>query len=909
MEATEMKKSLPIFLILLCLLFASTALAEWDESRTYEYTVNSDGTATLISAGYLDDDEGPVKLPSHLGGYPVTAIAPYALKGKTCEQLIIPETVVSIGEYAFQNCYSLLSITIPGTVKTLGNGAFDGCFDMTEATFEDGHIALGDNPFSGCTDLESVFVSDSHPTLKLVDNVLFSKDGARLIAFINCANEDVEEYEVPAGVVEIAGGAFSKNRDLEKVILPESVTRIGNGAFMDCAYLEEINLPSGLSYLGNAAFQACRYLEEITLPAALTEIAGNPFAQCKNLESVEMEAGNAVYAIRNDALVHLASGTLLCRFPYADSDYTVPDGITALADYAMQAQEITSIVFPASLTHIGNYALAENHIASLSLPTALTHIGEGAFKSCVNLQSLMIPAGTEVIGISAFDGCSALSVLEINGGKIGEYAFRNCKMLETLSLKEGVQEIGPSAFNGCISLSALEVPGTVKKIGSNAFGDCSALAQAVIHEGVETIGAYAFYYCYNMRITLPSSLVNIDYSAFRNANNVLYTVPQNSAAEKHIKEKGFTYGYPGDTLSFPEAAGALKTVDEVKAFLAQKAAAMESKFEFYCSAELTKLLLTNSRSNNVSIAGYMLFQSLLADAGIQRFALQYNPTEGFFQVECLYWQGYRLAKIYQNGDLSALTDQEKQALNIALEIANDAKARASSSLELEKIINDEICKRLHYPSFYLSFSFGLFAKLEAPGEEESVVTILTGPSGEADCEGYTDTFYLIATLAGLDVKYMIGTLEGGGHAWNAIQHNGQWYFLDVTNNDFNQRFYNGDVMNHYRYFNLGADKARAQFAWEDRYTSLNIAAATDPALYYYTALGGGVIFDSAALASFLRARYDAGERVIQSLIDSGALSMNAVADVLRKEFVNQGVSLQYMTMELDGRLLLLLDFD
>ena len=98
-----MKKTLLILFTLLCLLCVSSALAEWDEDRTYEYTVNSDGTATLISAGYLGSDE-PVALPSHLGGHPVTAIGEYALKGKTFEQVIIPETVVSIGDYAFQNC-------------------------------------------------------------------------------------------------------------------------------------------------------------------------------------------------------------------------------------------------------------------------------------------------------------------------------------------------------------------------------------------------------------------------------------------------------------------------------------------------------------------------------------------------------------------------------------------------------------------------------------------------------------------------------------------------------------------------------------------------------------------------------------------------------------------------------------
>lgn len=904
-----MKKTLLILFTLLFLLFASTALAEWDESRTYEYTLNADGTATLISTGFLGSDEGPVQLPDKLGGCPLTAIGDYALKGKTCEQLIIPETVVSIGDYAFQNCYSLLSITIPGTVKTMGDGVFDGCFDLVEATFEDGNITIGSNPFSGCNDLETVTVSDTHPTLKLVDNVLFTKDGARLLSFICCANEDVEEYEVPNGVVEIAGGAFQSNNDLEEVTLPESLKRIGDYAFMECYYLEEINIPSGLSYLGDGAFMGCRYLEEIFLPASLTEIKGNPFSQCKGLESVELEAGNPVYAIWNDALVHTPSATLICRFAYADSDYQVPDGIVTLENNALYAQEITSVSLPASLTHIGNNALAENPFAAVILPQGLQEIGEAAFKRCTNLREISIPAGVTKIGNNAFDGCSAIHKAVIMGGEIGKYAFRGCKQMESLDVKAGVTKIGPYAFDGCISLPVLTVPGTVKTVGENAFNGCSALAQVVFEEGVESIGAYAFYYCYNMRMTLPASLTNIDYSAFRSANNVLYTVPQGSQAEKHMKEKGFIYGYPGQELSFPEAPGAMKTVDEVKAFLAQKAANLETNFEFHCSAELTKLLLTNSRSNDVSIAGYELFQSLLADAGIQRFALKYNASEGFFQVECLYWQGYRLAKLHASGDLSSLTHQEKQALDIALQIANDAKARAASPLEMERIINDEICRRLHYPSFYISFSFGLFAKLEAPGKEESVVTILTGETGEADCEGYSDTFYLIATLAGLDVKYMIGTIDGGGHAWNAIRLNDQWHFLDVTSNDYNQRFYTGDIVNYYCYFNIGQDKARPQFAWEDRYASLEIAPVTDPSLYFYTSpMGGGLFTDAAALTAFLRARYDAGERVIQALVDTQAIPMDSVVNILRNEFANQGISLQYVHAQLQEGTLIMLDF-
>ncbi len=96
------------------------------------------GTVTILS--YLGNDP-TVTVPAHVDRYPVTAIADDAFRGTAVTTVIIPETVTSIGWFAFADCRSLTAVILPASVESIGYGAFDGCQALTLITPTDSYAA------------------------------------------------------------------------------------------------------------------------------------------------------------------------------------------------------------------------------------------------------------------------------------------------------------------------------------------------------------------------------------------------------------------------------------------------------------------------------------------------------------------------------------------------------------------------------------------------------------------------------------------------------------------------------------------------------------------------------------------------------------------------------------------------
>ena len=126
-------------------------------------------------------------------------------------------------------------------------------------------------------------------------------------------------------------------------------------------------------------------------------------------------------------------------------------------------------------------------------------IGDYAFRECVALESLSIPAYVTEIGVGAFTDCSSL---------------------KTITFEEGSRlvEIKGSAFMDCVSLQSVTIPASVQAIGTGAFFECKALTSVVINEGTLLIGAYAFQKCSALaEVQLPASLGIYKDSAFINS--------------------------------------------------------------------------------------------------------------------------------------------------------------------------------------------------------------------------------------------------------------------------------------------------------------------------------------------------------------------------------------------------------
>ncbi len=180
---------------------------------------------------------GRIEVPKKLGGFEVGALgalAFHACRGLT--EVVLPETVVSIGNRAFIYCDSLRSLALPPKVKSIGQWALNGCSSLTtvdlancESIFDEGGL------FAFCPSLERISVAPDNPSYRSVDGVLYSADGRRLLA----QPATMTSAKIAPGVEEIGAYAFCDSA-VRRIEVPKSVVRIGPGAFENCRALKEL---------------------------------------------------------------------------------------------------------------------------------------------------------------------------------------------------------------------------------------------------------------------------------------------------------------------------------------------------------------------------------------------------------------------------------------------------------------------------------------------------------------------------------------------------------------------------------------------------------------------------------------------------------------------------------------------
>ncbi len=245
-----------------------------------------------------------------------------------CKNTTIPNSVTTIGDYAFSGCHGLTSIDIPDSVTEIGFGAFESCTGLTSIVIPNSVTAIGGDAFNN-----TAWYKNQPNGMVYAGKVAYKYKGT----MPSGTNMTFKE-----GTLGIAGYAFEDCTRLTSIVIPNTVISIGDGAFYNC---------SGLT-------------------------------------SIVVESGNPRYDSHNNcnAIIETASNTLIagCK------NTTIPKSVTAVGDLAFAGCDgLTSIVIPNSVTSIGDMAFAFcDGLTSIVIPNSVTEIDYFAFYECFGLTDV-----------------------------------------------------------------------------------------------------------------------------------------------------------------------------------------------------------------------------------------------------------------------------------------------------------------------------------------------------------------------------------------------------------------------------------------------------------------------------------------------------------------------------------------
>ena len=235
-------------------------------------------TVTAIEKGQINGAQYLKELIFEEGETPLV-IGADALSGmKSLVKVELPDRLVSIGEYAFEECKSLMMINIPAnmTESSFGNNAFYGCEKLFEIYNESAlEITAGTGDFGGLTaNALNVYTPTSGQSQFNTDEngfiTLAQVDGDKTTVYLVGYTGSATEIIIPSNVDVIYKMAFA-NANITKVEIPEGIVEIGDSAFEDCEYLTEVVIPSTVNKIGKKAFRYCESLKYAVIPASVTD--------------------------------------------------------------------------------------------------------------------------------------------------------------------------------------------------------------------------------------------------------------------------------------------------------------------------------------------------------------------------------------------------------------------------------------------------------------------------------------------------------------------------------------------------------------------------------------------------------------------------------------------------------------
>ncbi|MBQ7202543.1 MAG: leucine-rich repeat domain-containing protein [Eubacterium sp.] len=444
-----------------------------------------------------------------------------------------------IGSYTFRGCYNLESIkvskdnpiydsrnncnaviktasntlvvackntVIPNTVETIGNYAFSSqntCRDITKIKIPDSVTYINWCAFYSCKKLKSV---------------TFSKN----LDIIDC-------------------GAFDGCTALESINLPEKLRIIARGAFHNCRKLKSITFPDSLKHIGVSSFAACSNLKSIYIGKNIQSVKMSAFSYCPKLEKIEVSPENTTYDSRDNcnAIVRTNINAIMlgCK------NTVIPSSVTTIFNSAFRGcKELESIEIPENITTIKVGAFADCvSLTDIKLPSGLEVIDSHMFEGCTSLKKIYIPKSVNSIREYAFSDCPKLKVIEVSDENETFDSRDNCNAVidtqtNTLvagctgtTIPESVKTIGKSAFTNCKGLKDITIPYGVETIKRYSFSSCTDLRSVTFKKSLKKIEPQVFTNCVKLKSIYYSGTrtnwgkIDIDYKYIEDELGTYYT--------------------------------------------------------------------------------------------------------------------------------------------------------------------------------------------------------------------------------------------------------------------------------------------------------------------------------------------------------------------------------------------------
>lgn len=375
------------FIMLLCgVVLPFFASAQEFAFQGLKFKVTDATKKTCQLAGFEAGEIAALSIPSVAtnGGvdYTVTSIADQAFFYSGIRSLTIPNTVLSIGEFAFcwctslsevnfgesvetigenafNTCSSLKTISLPNSLKKLGEGVFSACKLLTTVSLPASVVEIGINIFGESPNLSEINVAEGNTVYASADGVLFKADFSELIQY-PCGNARTE-YTVPEGVKTIDAFAIGNCANLKKLTLASTVKTLEEGAVYTCETLESLTLNEGLEKIGNYAFASATSLESVVIPSTVVTVAEGAFMSAENLSNI-----------------------------------TIGAGVETIGKFAFYGCAPEEIVLPAKLKSIDMYAFDIPTLATLKVKNLVPPVcTSGAFSTSVQQKAhLTVPEGS-----------------------------------------------------------------------------------------------------------------------------------------------------------------------------------------------------------------------------------------------------------------------------------------------------------------------------------------------------------------------------------------------------------------------------------------------------------------------------------------------------------------------------------